>query len=84
MLNDLKNERLPEKYKLMEEIAGYYGIPSVNFGDTIAEMHKAGQLIFTGDLPSNPLDLPIIFSRDGVHPHIESGTYYTLKALSVP
>ncbi len=73
MLNDLKNERLPEKYKLMEEIAGYYGIPSVNFGDTIAEMHNDGQLVFTGDLPSNPLDLPIVFSSDGVHPHIESG-----------
>ena len=81
MLNDLKNERLPEKYKLMEEIAGYYGIPSVNFGDTIAEMHKAGQLIFTGDLPSNPLDLPIVFSRDGVHPHIESG--HVLYAESI-
>jgi lysophospholipase L1-like esterase len=73
MLNDLKNERFPEKYELMEEIAGYYGIPSVNFGDTIAEMHNAGHLVFTGDLPSNPLDLPIVFSKDGVHPHIESG-----------
>jgi len=73
MLNDLKNERLPGKYELMEEIAGYYGIPSVNFGDTIAEMHNAGMLIFTGDLPSNPLELPIVFSGDGVHPHIESG-----------
>lgn len=73
MLNDLKNDRLPDKYKLMEEIAGYYRIPSVNFGDTIAEMHNVGQLIFTGDLPLNPLDLPIVFSMDGVHPHIESG-----------
>lgn len=73
MLNDLKNEHIPEKYELMEEIAGYYGIPSVNFGDTIAEMHNAGHLVFTGDLPSNPLDLPIVFSKDGVHPHIESG-----------
>lgn len=87
--NDLpayQGGRLPVPVENMEKVAAHYGIPCINFGPAIARLEKAGELTFTGSLPSTAEDRAatsrkVIFTGDGVHPHIETGHPLYLAAI---
>lgn len=49
----------------MEQLAEFYGIPSINFAVPVLNLEKAGKLLFTGE--SVPEGV-ILFSKDSVHP----------------
>jgi lysophospholipase L1-like esterase len=72
----------PPAVEAMEKVADHYGVPSIDFGPAIAELEKTGKLTFTAPLPSAPAaDGKIIFSGDGVHPHVETGHPLYLAAI---
>jgi hypothetical protein len=79
----------------MEQVASFYGIPSINFGVSVAALAKAGKLVFQGppppvptaDTTSEPTSAhPMIFSGDGTHPYAETGHVLYLNSIvrSVP
>lgn len=94
---DFKDGKLPPSASVMEDIAAYYDIPSVNFGYDIARLVKAGKLVMTGkredmtrisdDECSTASGLPatddgrIIFSGDGVHPYSATGQVIYNRSL---
>lgn len=55
----------------MEEVASYYGIPSVNLSLRIARLYTAGKLLLSGDPVDN--NHIIVFTKDHTHPLPESG-----------
>jgi len=79
----------------MEQVASFYGIPSINLGVSVAALAKTGKLIFQGPPPpastvnaaSEPTSShPMIFSSDGTHPYTDTGHVLYLRAIarSVP
>lgn len=66
---------------IMEDIADYYSIPSVNFGAGLVPLIENGTLVLKS--PSEPVnsDGTISFSKDGVHPHVNTGHVLYEKAL---
>ena len=81
--------KLPPSAAVMEEIAEYYRIPTVNISYEVAQLEKEGKLIMagtpggmtrvSGDELNTNSDLPknaegkIVFSGDGVHPYPDTG-----------
>ena len=55
----------------MEELADYYGIPSVHMALEVARLYSQNKLILSGDPKDN--DKTIVFTRDHTHPLSESG-----------
>ena len=55
----------------MEELAGYYGIPSIHMGIEVARLYDEGKIILTGNPEEN--ENKIVFTGDNVHPLAESG-----------
>ena len=49
----------------MEQLAEFYGIPSINFAVPVLQLEKEGKLIFTGETAPEGV---ILFSTDSVHP----------------
>ncbi|MDQ8194572.1 GDSL-type esterase/lipase family protein [Coraliomargarita sp. SDUM461004] len=81
---------------VMEEIADHYDIPSVHMGYQAALLEKAGKLIMKTDAPMTRVsgdelneaaelatdeEGRIIFSKDGVHPYVETGHILYTDAL---
>lgn len=60
-----------ETIAVMEELADYYQIPSINMGLSIARLYAGGKLTLAADPSENART--IVFSKDGVHPLVESG-----------
>ncbi len=60
-----------ETVKVMEELADYYQIPSINMGLPVARLYASGELALAADPLEN--SNRIVFSKDGVHPLLESG-----------
>ncbi|MBI4977106.1 MAG: SGNH/GDSL hydrolase family protein [Spirochaetes bacterium] len=56
---------------IIEQVANYYGIPSVDYGPEVMRLEKEGTLIFRGKAPAP--EGKILFSTDGVHPLVEEG-----------
>jgi lysophospholipase L1-like esterase len=85
-LADLQAGKASRSTTAMEEVAEHYGIPSVNFGVDVAKRVTEGSLIFKGEAPAK--DAPeaqgaaMLFSSDGVHPHVETGHVLYAEALS--
>lgn len=78
--------RMPVAVENMEKVAAHYGVTSINFGPSVAELEKSGKLIFTAPLPAPgktdaPHEEKILFSGDGVHPHPETGHPLYLAAI---
>ncbi len=74
----------------MEQVADFYGIPSINFGVSVAPLVTSGKLIFKGPLPPPPSTestshetppAPIVFSSDGIHPYTQTGHQLYLAAF---
>lgn len=86
MLDVLKEDKLPRSYAGMEQLAGHYGIPSINMGMAVARLEKAGKLVFKGKKPVNEeekaaLGDKILFSEDGVHPFPDTGHQVYLESI---
>jgi len=67
-----------------ENVAEHYGIPSINFGVTIAAAVRSGSMVMIGPapLPDAPAGKrPISFSPDGTHPYPETGHRMYLAAF---
>ncbi|QDT05508.1 hypothetical protein K227x_39080 [Rubripirellula lacrimiformis] len=74
MLGDLRDGKMPRAANAMEDLADHYQIPSIHFGVKVVDMESKGELIFKAEKPANAAEAkPIVFSTDGVHPHIETG-----------
>ncbi len=70
-LQSEKDGELPQTIKTMEKIADWYQIPSINFGLEVGKQVTKGKLLYKGD--SLMLNGVPVFSKDGVHPYIETG-----------
>lgn len=66
--------QIPEKIMGFEQVADYYGLPSIHLGMEAAQLEKQGKVIWKGD-PNYATD-QLLFSIDGVHPSIEGGNLY--------
>ena len=79
MLPVLQEGRLWPSMLAMEQIAQHYGIPSVMFGKSVADLVAAGSLIFQ----SKEQDIAgrLIFSEDNVHPNTHTGHRLYTEAL---
>jgi hypothetical protein len=82
MLEDLQAGYFQRSASAMETIADHYGIPSIHMGLRVAEMERAGELVFkapkTEDAPENH---PMVFSHDGVHPLVNTGHELYLQSI---
>ena len=67
-----QNGELPNSAATMEQVASYYGIPTINFGQEVSTRVTAGNLIFTNK-QQKELNGTMVFSPDGVHPYVETG-----------
>jgi len=72
MLDDLMQGRLYKSMRYMENIAGYYQIPSVNFSARVIDLVKTDSLIFKGE-KGKDYGGKMVFSDDGTHPTFDSG-----------
>lgn len=96
-LKDYQAGNLPASASIMEGIAEYYHLPSVNLSYEVAKLEKEGKLVMaasdkgvtrvSGDeldaLAKVPrtADGKIVFSGDGVHPYAETGHVIYTNAL---
>jgi hypothetical protein len=71
MINDLMAGKPQKSAEFMEEVADYYGIPTIHMGVPVAKLLAEGKLVFKAD-PSENANT-IVFTRDGTHPLAESG-----------
>jgi lysophospholipase L1-like esterase len=75
LLADLAKGVFPRAASTMEAVADHYAIPSVHYGVEVNRRIADGSLVFKGEKPEK-LDAaatPMLFSTDGVHPHVETG-----------
>jgi lysophospholipase L1-like esterase len=68
---DLVNGKLHPASKAMEELAEYYGIPSIHVGMEIARLYSQGRLVLSAAPSEN--EHIIVFTEDRTHPLSESG-----------
>ena len=80
MLPDMEKGRLPRTVKIMEGIAGYYNLPSINFGTRVVKMKKSRKLIFKGKR-EDVTNGAILFSEDGTHPLVKTGHKIYLESF---
>ncbi|WP_315817133.1 SGNH/GDSL hydrolase family protein [Paraflavitalea speifideaquila] len=66
--------RVPDNIRGLEELADYYGIPSIHLGIQPASMVQEGKLVWRSD--SKTIPAKIVFSNDGAHPLPEGGDLY--------
>jgi hypothetical protein len=70
----------------MERIADHYGIPSIHFALEVAQLARAGRLVWKAPLPKTDADRQalgdkVVFAPDAVHPHPETGHELYLQAF---
>ncbi len=74
VLDDLRSGKMQRSASAMEELADHYHIASIHFGVKVVELEAAGKLVFKAAKPAQVTEAePIVFSTDGVHPHVETG-----------
>lgn len=72
--NDYLAVKTPRSVSAMEQIADFYGIPSLDFNLAVVGMHEAGKLTYQADSAEEG---KLLFSNDGVHPLDEGHEIYT-------
>ena len=65
---------LPSSVAAMEEVADFYGIPSIDFNPEVISLHEKGRLVYQSEEAEDGV---ICFSKDGVHPTVEGHRIYT-------
>ena len=58
---------------LQDELADYYGIPSIHLGIEVSRLVTEGSLVFTAKSDEEPVNGTIVFTHDSVHPTISDG-----------
>jgi len=97
-ISDLQAGKMKTSESVMEDIADFYKIPSVHFGLEIADLARQGKLVMSspdahvervsGDELNEIAQLPVdeqgrvLFSKDGVHPYLDTGHVLYMKALA--
>lgn len=66
--------KVPDNVRGLEELADYYGIPSIHLGVQPALLVQEGKLVWRSD--SKTIPGKILFSNDGAHPLPEGGELY--------
>lgn len=75
--------KFPRAASVMERVAEHYGIPSIHLGLEVAELAKAGKLLWKAPLAKEPKPGdPLTFANDGVHPYPETGHELYLQAIA--
>lgn len=89
----LANGTMHRAASVMESLADHYDIPSIHMGYQAALLEKEGKLVMKSDEDTiklsrdepiettNSVSVPIIFSKDGVHPHPDTGHVLYTQAL---
>ena len=72
--NDYLAVKTPRSVSAMEQIADFYGVPSLDFNIAVVGMHEAGKLTYQADSAEEG---KLLFSNDGVHPLDEGHEIYT-------
>lgn len=75
MIEGYRQGNLPTTAAAMEQIADFYGIPSIDFGPRVVKLMEEDKLVFKAD---SPVPGKILFSRDGTHPIASGSALYTL------
>jgi len=76
MLKDLQQGKEIRSVKYTEQIAQYYGLPSINLSlDVISQLQK-NALVFRGQKGTD-YGAQTVFTYDGVHPTVEGHKIYT-------
>lgn len=70
----------------MERIADHYGIPTIHMAMDVAQLAKAGRLLWKAKLPKTEAEKAALgdkfaFAPDSVHPHPETGHELYLQAI---
>lgn len=81
MLEDLEAGRIYRSVRFMEQVAAYYGIPSVDFSKDVMSLLKDDKLVFKGDKDGD-YGRRIVFTNDGIHPTTEGGHVIYTKTLT--
>lgn len=71
--NYLENDT-PRSVAAMEQLADFYGVPSLDFNIPVVELEQAGKLVFQSE---EPVEGKLQFSTDGVHPLDKGHEIYT-------
>lgn len=60
---------------MQEEVADYYGIPSIHLGVAVSQLVTEGKLIFTSGGSGADKSIPgaVVFTHDSIHPIIPEG-----------
>ncbi len=87
MLADLQGGKYPRAASAMEALADHYGIPSIHVGLKVAQLEKAGKVVFAEDKPKAERLAAMregryYFSKDGVHPYDDTGHILYLEAVA--
>ena len=68
MLKDYEAGNYSRSATAMERVAEHYGIPTICMALRIAELKKAGKLVFHGERGTKPPEGKFIFTHDSCHP----------------
>lgn len=77
--NDYKSGKCPRSVSAMEQIAEFYGIPTLDFNIPVTQLCDHGKLIYQAESAEEG---KILFSTDGVHPLKEGHEVYTKLVCS--
>lgn len=75
MIDGCRRGEYPQTANAMEQIADFYGIPSIHFGPRVVRMLDKGELIFKGERAPEGI---VLFSKDGLHPIASGSAMYVL------
>jgi hypothetical protein len=97
LLPDIQLGKFPQAASVMEQIADYYGIPSIHMGLEVARLEKLGKLQMKApdaaimQVSGDELDVDapirvaddgrIPFSADGIHPYCDTGHILYTEAI---
>lgn len=78
--------KLQRSASAMEQVADFYGVPSIVLGMEVARLAKAGRLLWRAPLPKTDADKAalgdkVVFAGDGVHPHDATGQVLYTQAI---
>lgn len=72
--NDYLSGKTPRSVSAMEQVADFYGIPTLDFNIPVVQLHEKGKLTYQSEQPEEG---KLHFSTDGVHPLKEGHEIYT-------
>lgn len=76
MLKDLQQGQQVRSVKYTEQIAQYYGLPSINLSPDVLNLLQKDALVFRGQ-KGNDYGARTVFTFDGVHPTVDGHKVYT-------